>query len=116
MEKTYLGDICESIKEVVYSKGLYLSIKISEEAVSNLNLNINIEHIRDKIVESSSSKYRLSVDNVVIKAEWKLQVKVEEQKAFNSETNNLLFVIQQVKRMLPGVIIKGIPSVSRAVC
>lgn len=40
IEKTFLGDICESIQEVYGPSGVYLSLKLSEEAVSNLNLNL----------------------------------------------------------------------------
>ena len=42
IEKTYLKDITNYIREVYSNKGPYLNIMISEEAVNNLHLNISI--------------------------------------------------------------------------
>ena len=72
IEKTYLKDIINYIKEVYSSKGPYLNIMISEEAVNNLHLNISIQEIRLRIFQTLKSKYKLKEDNVIIKKNWKL--------------------------------------------
>ena len=56
IEKTYLKDICEYIKEVVSSKGCYLSVKISAKTIDILfdsayyNQSDKIQGVSEKII------------------------------------------------------------------
>lgn len=74
IEKTYLGDICRHIKEVYGPTGVYLSVSLSEQAVSNLNLNLTTQEIKAKIIEATSTKFRLTDHNVQIKKDWKIHI------------------------------------------
>lgn len=114
IEKTYLGDICRHIKEVYGPTGVYLSVSLSEQAVSNLNLNLTTQEIKAKIIEATSTKFRLTDHNVQIKKDWKIHIMAQTQKPASGSqysSNNLFFMIQQLKKILPEIVVKGIPSI-----
>lgn len=108
IEKTELGDVAEYIKEVYTPQGCYLSIKLDLKAIQALKLEVDIYSIRAAILKSKNIK--LKEKHVTIVHENKLHIE-----PYDESRDKMYFVMQQLKTKLPQVIIKGIPSIVRAV-
>ena len=108
IEKTLLGDVCKYIKEVYSPEGCYLSFKLDVEAIEALKLDINLNMIKECIIKTP----RLKIKDQHISFVGSDKFRVEPH---DYSSNSLYFVLQQLKKKLPQVIIKGIPSINRAV-
>jgi DNA-directed RNA polymerase III subunit RPC1 len=67
-----LGDICKYIKEVYSPKGCYLSIKLDQEIIDALKLELTIEKIVEAIL--TKRKMKLKPDNIFKKNSQKLHI------------------------------------------
>lgn len=123
IEKTTLGDIAWHIREVHDSHQTYVSVKMNMGLIKKLHLNINLHSIKNAIVNNYGGLSRAAVlrtvkDKHIIFGTNKdtLHIYPPEPKE-NSKgiTQRSYFVIQALKAALPGVIVEGIPTVSRAV-
>ena len=108
IEKTELGDIAEYIKEVYTPTGCYLSIKIHLLAIQALHLEISIEQIAQSILKTP--RLMIKERHIQIKSVNKLTISPPDE-----SRDKLYFEMQKLKNKLPHVIIKGIPSINRAV-
>ena len=99
IEKTLLGDIAECIEEVYTRRGYYLAVKIDAATVEALKLEITIEDIKAAIV----AWRRLKVPESSVSVEGPYELHIEPQAK------------RQLKTELPLVIVKGYPSIQRAV-
>jgi len=108
LEKTLLGDICEYIKEVYSPQGCYLSIKLDLGTIDALKLELSMEQIADAIL--STRKIKLKPSNIQKVNAAKLHIE-----PYDKTKEKMYFVMQTLKNMLPAVIIKGIPTINRAV-
>lgn len=126
IEKTTLGEICHYIKEVHRNSGSYVSIKLDLETIEALHLNINASHVRQSIlVGTPGTGTRPQILRSLKDKNITINDKLDKIKIFPPElkdTNKGLpshkkvyFAIQALKAALPSIIVKGIPSVSRAV-
>lgn len=127
IEKTLLQDIAFYIEDVYVSNRSYISIKIDLKSIEKLQLELNSESIAQAIIEAP--KLKISPTEVSIAGEDRINIAVtfKEGKSVDltknvaadykgSETTNALFFrMQQLKRSLPGLCVKGLPQVSRAV-
>mmetsp|Transcript_19920 Transcript_19920/g.14366 ORF Transcript_19920/g.14366 Transcript_19920/m.14366 type:complete len:169 (+) Transcript_19920:3184-3690(+) len=108
IEKTELGDIAEYIKEVYTPQGCYLSIKIDQKAIDALKLEVSIESIKQSIIKTP--KIKVKEKNVTVVSNCKLHIE-----PYELSRDKMYFIMQVLKNKLPHVIIKGIPSIVRAV-
>ena len=108
IEKTELGDIAEYIKEVYKPQGCYLSVKLDQNAINQLRLEVNIESIKNSIIKTS--KLKVKERHITIVGHDILQIE-----PYDTSRDKMYFVMQQLKSKLPKVIIKGIPQIVRAV-
>jgi DNA-directed RNA polymerase III subunit RPC1 len=108
IEKTLLGDIAEYIKEVYTPRGCYLSIKLDLDAIEALKLELNIDTVRRAIIQTP--KIKVKEKNIVVISVKKLHIE-----PFDTSRDRMYFALSNLKNMLPNVIVKGIPTVQRAV-
>ena len=108
IEKTELGDVAEYISEVYSPQGCYLSIKLDLKAISALQLEVTIDTIKESILKTP----KLKIKERHIKVINNEKIHIEP---YDTSRDKMYFVMQQLKAKLPHVMIKGIPSIVRAV-
>lgn len=127
IEKTLLSDIAYYIEDVYKNDMAFLSIKIDTRTIEKLQLELTLDNIREavanapklKILNHEVSVYGKDRINILVtlregKSESLARTAVSDYK--NSDRNNTLFFrMQHLKRALPGVVIKGLANISRAV-
>ena len=64
IEKTMLGEICESISIVLRPLGAYLEFVLDEKAIASLQLDVTAESAKDAILDTP--KLKLKDHNVVV--------------------------------------------------
>lgn len=110
IEKTVLSDIAESISEVVKHDRLYLEIVLDEKAISDLAIETDVYLVQSAI--AAAPKLKIDIEDIIVNPrEWKLQVAVTTTK----KNPTVQLAMQALRRALPNVVIKGVPTVSRAV-
>ncbi|KAJ3108015.1 hypothetical protein HDU97_002595 [Phlyctochytrium planicorne] len=105
IEKTTLEDVTDYIEEIVSSNECAIRLKIDTEAISKLQLEVSLDSIVDSLLRARKLKLTDAKPNSV-------KVRVIDPKGDKATTFNMM---QSLKRQLPKVPIKGIPTVSRAV-
>ncbi|XP_048503116.1 DNA-directed RNA polymerase III subunit 1 isoform X2 [Beta vulgaris subsp. vulgaris] len=109
IEKTVLGQVAKCIQLIIESVKASIVVKLDMEKIKSSRLFINAHIVKEKILKS----LRMQKNNkliVIVVNDSKLVVSVETQ-----NKNDAHFVLHWVKNKLPMVVIKGIPTVERAV-
>ncbi|CAG8468336.1 8399_t:CDS:10 [Diversispora eburnea] len=112
LETTYLGEIAKYIDEMYERESSFLAIKIDLDAVQKLQLETNIKEIARAIV--NDRKLKLEISGIRISLPDEINVYVPD-KEISKNPFDSYYRLQNLKRSLPKVIIKGIQSVTRAV-
>lgn len=137
VEKTLLEDVACYIEDVYKENQAFLQVKIDLKTIDKLQLELNIEQIADAII---TSKLKITRADISIVGKSKIQVLVNDSigefkptgrsgsskeiamlahkdpdERDRLERNALFFRMQQLKRLLPKVVVKGFPDISRAV-
>ena len=107
LERTLLGDITEYIKEVYTKTGCFLLIKLDLETIDNLKLDLNINQVVYWITKAPLLKIK---KNISILSDCKIKIDPHE-----TSRDKMYGWIQHMKIMLPKVLVKGIPNITRAV-
>jgi len=107
IEKTSLGEVSEYIEEVMLPDDCFLLVKLSMERIKLLKLEVSAETIRFSIC---TSKLKIKPANCVLVGESLIKVKPNV-----SGKTTLYYQLQALREKLPSVVIKGLPTVSRAV-
>ena len=81
---------------------------MDQEIIDALKLELSIEKIVEAIL--TTRKMKLKPDNIFKKNCQKLHIF-----PYDKSREKMFFVMQTLKKMLPNVIVKGIPSINRAV-
>lgn len=128
IEKTTLGEVCEYIREVHTPEMSYVSIRLAMDSIRKLHLNIDAHTVRWSILHLLGSHrspvLRSLKDKHVIVMPGsdgsysRLRVLSPDFKDNGKGIPNhqrTYFNLQALKSSLPGVIVEGIPTVSRAV-
>jgi len=108
LEKTMLGDITVFIKEVYTKSGCYLLIKLDLETIENLKLDLNINQIVEAIIKAPAVKIKQKNATILNESEIKID-------PYEQSRDKMYACIQQMKIMLPKILVKGIPTITRAV-
>ena len=110
IEKTLLGDVCEYMKEVYSQEGCALKIKLSESTINALELQIKAKDVKSFIL--NTPRINLKESNIELHPhnDYKLAVIPS-----TSAGEKVYFSLQMIKKKLGQIIVKGIPSISRAV-
>ena len=120
IEKTLLEDVAFYIEDVYKDNLAYLSIKIDLETIDKFQLELNLENIAAAIANAPKLKIAQSDVSVTGKDRINVLVNIKETKTESLRNtvdpkNALFFRMQYLKRALPGVCIKGLPNIFRAV-
>jgi len=119
IEKTTLGEVSRYIKEVFSPHDCYISIALDMEAIEQLKLNVDADSVRNAILCGTRGVTRdalvrqLEPHDVKIKRGSKAKLRVYVPA--NTKGAGTYFAMQQLKAVLPSVIVQGIPSIERAV-
>ncbi|GJQ08774.1 hypothetical protein GpartN1_g565.t1 [Galdieria partita] len=108
VERTTLGEICNFIKEVYRRNQVYISLQLDKELISKLQLDVDINSVRNAVV--NSSKLRLKEKDVTVVGDNRLHIFVPSK-----ASGDLYFQMNSLKRQLPHVVVQGTSTIKRAV-
>lgn len=108
VEKTTLGDIAEFIEEVYLPDQCYLGVRIDLNAVRLLQLEVTLNQIADAV--AAAPKLKLNAGHVMVSPPNRLRISVPSK-----DITQFHYDVQNLKRSLSAITIKGFPSVCRAV-
>ena len=132
IETTRLGDIAEFIEEVYGPDGCYLSVQLDLPAIQALQLEMDIYAVQRAITKAPKLKLgdqhvRVSYPdqirvflpnnsgNIVMAKKRVTPMTIASTIATDPVESTTYFKLQQLKRQLPGIVVRGIPTISRAV-
>ncbi|KAK3090302.1 hypothetical protein FSP39_010768 [Pinctada imbricata] len=107
IEKTTLGEVSEYIEEVFLPDDCFILVKLDQDRIKLLKLEVNVDSIKESICKS---KLRVKPQDIQVHSEAVLTVHPRE-----TSKSSLYYVLQTLKKELGGVMIKGVQNVSRAV-
>ncbi|CAK7896024.1 DNA-directed RNA polymerase III subunit RPC1 [[Candida] anglica] len=128
IEKTLLEDVAFYVQDVYKNNMAYLTIKVDLKTIERLQLELTIEGIAHALCKAP--KLKILAGDVSISGRDKINVLVtlresktenlmknisSDYKTGSDTANSLFFRMQQLKRALPRVVIKGLPNIARAV-
>ncbi|TKA74890.1 hypothetical protein B0A49_06081, partial [Cryomyces minteri] len=119
IEKTYLRDIIVYIEDVWYKDGSYLNMRVDLEAVRRLQLEVSLSDISKAIVKTKGLK--LGFNDIRTFGTNHIRVYPAEnddtkpRRANSKAPEDFFERMQNLKRNLPNVVVKGYPDATRAV-
>ncbi|KAI8459810.1 DNA-directed RNA polymerase III subunit C1 [Phakopsora pachyrhizi] len=114
LEKTYLGDITSLIEGVYSNESLYLGIHVDMDTVRRLQLEVTLDSIKWAII--SAPKLNIKEDQVqAIPRKNRIKVYVDTNLADGGKSLPFYQRLMFLRRVLPGVVIKGLPKAGRTV-
>lgn len=114
IEKTCLGDIAEFIEEVYQPDSCYLGLKLDLQAIQALQLEIDVYDVQRAIARAP--KLKVGQQQIHVQFPDRIQCFLPARKgAQTSAESSSYFALQQLKRRMPHVMVKGISTVNRAV-
>ena len=108
VEKTLIRDICEGVEEVYTKTGAYLRFLMNLETIESMMLGVKLEDIKKAILKWPKMKLKAESIQVILPNELCIS-------SFETSKERLYFHLQELKSIIPTIIVKGIPSVKRAV-
>jgi len=126
VEKTTLGQVCKSIVEVYAPESCHITVTLDLEAIEKLKLEIDADSIRQRILKGIPGEgtrpavlRTLTEKHVFLHRSKSNKIRIRppdcKERGAGGELMKTYFTMQALKAVLPGVIVQGIPSVSRAV-
>ena len=122
VEKTLLSDIAFYIQDVYINNQAYLQIRVDLGTIEKLQLELTLEDI--VVAIARAPKLKIQFSSISVELPDKIQVKVDSDsgktKTSASSTkivyeNALFYRMQQLRRALPEIVVKGLPDIARAV-
>lgn len=125
IEKTYLRDIIVFIEDVWSTTSAYLRLRINYETIAKLGLRLTAHDIVSAMSKSKAIKSLGAVVHPIGHSHIRVevnQISESTSKARSTKTslkqrkpNELFGVINDLKRVLPDVVVKGYPECARAI-
>lgn len=122
IEKTLLSDVAFYIQDVYQDNLSFMQVRIDLNTIDKLQLELTIEDIAVAITRAPKLKIQASDVTILDKDKIAINVFPEGYKAKSISTsakepheNDVFFRMQQLRRSLPGIVVKGLPDISRAV-
>nr|WPS94681.1 DNA-directed RNA polymerase III subunit RPC1 [Naematelia aurantialba] len=116
VEKTVLGDIASVIQESWSRVGASIVVHIDWEAVRSLQLEVSLQSISNSLLESKVFKPKLNQTMITMdNRTGRLTIHVDEARNSKGEVFGVFERLKAIKRALPGIQIKGLPEIDRAV-
>ncbi|ODQ78217.1 hypothetical protein BABINDRAFT_65579 [Babjeviella inositovora NRRL Y-12698] len=117
VEKTLLEDVTFYIQDVYKDNQSYLQVRVDLETIEKLQLELTIDDIAKAIVKAP--KLKIYSSDVLVYGSDKINIMVELAEAKGTVdkpvTNSLFFRMQQLRRALPKIVVKGLSDIARAV-
>jgi DNA-directed RNA polymerase III subunit RPC1 len=130
---TFLLQVIDYIEDIWWADGCCLAMKVDNDAIENLQLDLKAEDIASAII--SSKKLKISRSDVKINSNRYIRVFVRPETRGTTvstggirsasksvtgasapvETTDLFLRVQQLKRILPLLIVRGYADASRAI-
>ncbi|KAF6020050.1 POLR3A [Bugula neritina] len=107
IEQTTLGEVSEYIEEVYLPDDCFLLVKLDLDRIALLKLEVDINSICNSLV---TSKLKIKPNHLDCHGSSIICIKPSE-----TGRSSMFYVLQHLKQHVPGVVIKGVPSVSRAI-
>ncbi|XP_067928267.1 DNA-directed RNA polymerase III subunit RPC1-like [Watersipora subatra] len=107
IEQTKLGEVSEYIEEVYLPDDCFLLIKLDMDRIALLKLEVDLNSICSSLV---MSKLKIKPQHLDCHGDSIICIKPCE-----NSRSSMFYVMQHLKQYVPDVVIKGVPSVSRAV-
>ncbi|XP_035735078.1 DNA-directed RNA polymerase III subunit RPC1-like isoform X1 [Vespa mandarinia] len=106
IEKTTLGEVTQYIEEVYLPDDCFLLIKLDIDRIKLLKLEVDVNSIHYSIC---TSKLKLNPKFVTVRSDSIITISPNKQKT------SLNYALTHLKEIVPNIVIKGLPSISRAV-
>ncbi|KAK9169160.1 hypothetical protein Syun_001300 [Stephania yunnanensis] len=110
VEKTTLGEVAKSMKIVMTSRQASIVITLDMEGIHALHLKISAYSVKQSILQHSKIKSMMKHHSIEVLDDRKLRILPSD-----SDKRKLQFELHTLRATLPNVIVKGIPTVERAV-
>ncbi|XP_064097530.1 DNA-directed RNA polymerase III subunit RPC1-like [Macrobrachium nipponense] len=107
IEKTLLGEVCEYVEEVFLPDDCFLLLKLAMDRIRLLKVEVDAHSIKYAIC---TSKLKIKESDVCVESDTIITVRPSRTKA-----SAMYYQLQHLKQHITKVIIKGLPSVNRAV-
>ncbi|KAG5643579.1 hypothetical protein DXG03_000632 [Asterophora parasitica] len=106
LEKTLLGDIASVLEEAWAPEYTYIGVIIDMDAIQKLQLELTLDDIKWAIV--AAKKLKIKQESItVIPRKNRLRIYVDSQDKY--------YRLRELKRGLSDVVVKGVPTIQRAV-
>ncbi|THH21268.1 hypothetical protein EW146_g237 [Bondarzewia mesenterica] len=106
LEKTYLGDIASVLEEAWASEYTYIGVIVDLQSIQKLQLELTLDDIKRAILNTKKLQVK-PASVIIVPQKDRLRIYVDGQDKY--------YRLRELRRMLPEVVVKGIPSISRAV-
>ncbi|SCU79800.1 LADA_0B03224g1_1 [Lachancea dasiensis] len=122
IEKTLLSDVAFYIQDVYRDNMSLLQVKVDLGTIEKLQLELTVEDIA--IAITRASKLKISQSDVSIAGKDRINIAVYPEgaklKSISTSAkepldNELFYRIQHLRRALPGIVVKGLSDIARAV-
>ncbi|KAH9977877.1 beta and beta-prime subunits of DNA dependent RNA-polymerase [Lactifluus volemus] len=106
LEKTHLGDVASVLEEAWAPDYTYVGIIVDTQSIQKLQLELTLDDIKWAIVRAKKLKIKPE-SIIIIPKKNRLRIYVDGADKY--------YRLRDLKRALPEVVVKGVPSISRAV-
>ncbi|KAI0268359.1 beta and beta-prime subunits of DNA dependent RNA-polymerase [Gloeopeniophorella convolvens] len=106
LEKTHLGDVASVLEEAWAPEYTYIGIIVDVDSIQKLQLELTLDDIKWAIVRAKKLKIKPESITIVPKKS-RLRIYVDGTDKY--------YRLRDLKRALPDVVVKGVPSIARAV-
>ncbi|KAH7924840.1 beta and beta-prime subunits of DNA dependent RNA-polymerase [Leucogyrophana mollusca] len=106
LEKTHLGDVAAVLEEAWAPEYTYIGVIVDVEAIQKLQLEMTLDDIKWGIVAAKKLKVKQEAITVIPRRN-RLRIYVDGQDKY--------YRLRELKRLLPDVVVKGVPTIQRAI-
>ncbi|KAI0029671.1 beta and beta-prime subunits of DNA dependent RNA-polymerase [Vararia minispora EC-137] len=106
LEKTHLGDIASVLEEAWAPDYTYIGIIVDMISVQKLQLELTLDDVKWAIVNAKKLKVKQEAINVY-PARNRLRIYIDSSDKY--------YRVRELRRLLPDVVVKGVPTINRAV-
>ncbi|TCD69172.1 hypothetical protein EIP91_008468 [Steccherinum ochraceum] len=106
LEKTHLGDIASILEEAWAPEYTYIGVILDRKTIQDLQLELTIDDVKWAIVASRKLKIKQE-SIVVLPRKGRLRIYIDGVDKY--------YRLRKLKRVLPDVVVKGIPTIHRAI-
>lgn len=107
LEKTYLKDITKVVEEAWGQMYSYIGVHIDMDAVFQLGLELTLDEVKWAIVNHKKLKIKAEKINIIPHSN-RIRIYIDDEE-------NRYFRLRTIKREIGNIVVKGIPTVTRAV-